>query len=73
MIMGLMLLSGWELGIWVQCYIVFNRFLIPSLNFSIEKGIKRKFCHEEIKYKVFSLFLYLFGVTLLSCQIHLSQ
>ena len=51
-----MLLSGWELGIWAQCYIVFTRFLIPSLNSSIEKEINRKFWHEGIKSKGVTFF-----------------
>ena len=42
MIKCLMLLSGWELGIWAKSYAVSIRFLVQRLNSSIEKDINKK-------------------------------
>lgn len=40
--MGLIVLTGWELGIWAKSYAVFIRFLVQRLNSCIEKDITKK-------------------------------
>ena len=40
--MGLIVLTGWELGIWAKSYAVSIRFLVQRLNSSIEKDINKK-------------------------------
>ena len=40
--MGLIVLTGWELGIWAKPYAVFIRFLVQRLNSCIEKDITKK-------------------------------
>ena len=40
--MGLIVLTGWELGIWAKLYAVFIRFLVQRLNSCIEKDITKK-------------------------------
>ena len=59
--MGLIGLTGWELGIWAKSYAVFIRFLVQRLSSSSEKDINKKSLtlqgKEESIFSFFDIFL----------------